>query len=82
MHWNMLRYASAELKNDKDIVLVAVAQDGDALQYASEELKKDKEVVKAAKKVVMAAVAQNGRALRWVEKWFNSIKSNVTKQSK
>jgi hypothetical protein len=39
--------------NDKEVVLVAVAQNGGALQYASAELNNDKEVV-------LAAVAQNG----------------------
>ena len=30
---------------DKEIVTLAVTQNGNALQYASEELRKDKEVV-------------------------------------
>jgi hypothetical protein len=37
------------LKNDKEIVLIAVKQNGRALQYASEELKGDKEVVRIKK---------------------------------
>jgi hypothetical protein len=49
--------ASAELKNAKELVLAAVAQNGYALLYTSVELKNDKEVV-------LAAVAQHGRALR------------------
>merc|ERR1719421_2677587 len=44
------------LKNDKEVVLAAVAQDGLALEYADESLKKDKDVV-------LAAVAQCGSAL-------------------
>ena len=51
-----LMNASVELKNDKEVVLAAVAQAGLALRYASAELKNDKEVV-------LAAVAQDGRAL-------------------
>jgi len=39
---------SEELKKDKEVVLAAVRQDGDALKYASKELQKDKEVVLAA----------------------------------
>ncbi len=31
-----LKYASEELKDDKEVVLAAVAQTGDALQYASQ----------------------------------------------
>jgi hypothetical protein len=53
-----LQYASAELKNDKEVVLVAVAQNGRALVHASVELKNDKEVV-------LAAVARNGLALQF-----------------
>ena len=37
-----------ELKNDKDVVLTAVKQNGGALEYASDELKADKDVVVAA----------------------------------
>ena len=37
-------YASDELKNDREIVMVAVQQDGGALEYASDELKNDKEI--------------------------------------
>ena len=40
-----LEYASNELKNNKEIVLEAVKQNGYSLQYASNELKNDKEIV-------------------------------------
>lgn len=40
-----LYYASDELRNDKEVVLVAVGNDGWALRYASKELRNDKEVV-------------------------------------
>lgn len=46
-------------RNDKDVVLVAVMQKGDAFNYASSELKTDREVVKAA-------VRQNGRVLKYI----------------
>ncbi len=36
------------MKNDKEIVLAAVRQDGSTLYYASDELRQDKEVVLAA----------------------------------
>ena len=52
-----LRRASAALKNDKKVVLVAVAQDGGALRHTSAALRNDKEVV-------LAAVAQGGHALQ------------------
>ena len=51
-----LGWASDELRNDREVVLAAVAQNGCALQYASEELRSDKEVV-------LTAVAQNGNVL-------------------
>ena len=41
----------------REVVLAAVAQNGEALLYASDELKADREVV-------LAAVAQHGHALR------------------
>jgi hypothetical protein len=52
-----LRYASAELRADREVVLAAMAQHGYALEYASAELRADREVV-------LAAVAQHGYALR------------------
>ena len=39
-----LRHASEYLRNDKGVVLAAVANDGYALEYASEELKSDPDV--------------------------------------
>ena len=51
-----LKYASDELKADKEVVIAAVTRWGSSLEYASEDLRADKEVV-------MAAVAQDGRAL-------------------
>merc|ERR1719174_1699902 len=36
-----LAYASAKLRGDRDIVLAAVKQDGDALEYASEAQRED-----------------------------------------
>ena len=38
--WRNLEQASDEHKNDKEIVMAAVTQDGRALEYASDELKK------------------------------------------
>ena len=51
--------APVELKADKEVVLAAVAQSGEALYHASEALKADREVV-------LAAIAQNPYALRRV----------------
>ena len=56
-HGGALQYA-AELQGDREIVLAAVAQAGNALQFAAAELKGDREIV-------LAAVAQNGHALEY-----------------
>ena len=57
-------YAAAELRGDREIVLAAVAQDGNALWYAEAELKGDREIV-------LAAVAQHGNALRYAAAELN-----------
>ena len=48
-----LQYTSNEMQKDKEVVLVAVAQHGQALRYASDDLQKDKEVV-------LTAIRQDG----------------------
>ena len=48
-----LRYASQQLRGDREVVLAAVKQDGDALCHASAELAGDREME-------LAAVKQNG----------------------
>ena len=63
--------AGTELKNDCEIVLAAVTQNGIALLHASEELKNDREVV-------LAAVTQNGfgqvprTAVECAKRWLTS----------
>jgi hypothetical protein len=52
----MLKYASSQLKKDRDVVFTAVCNNGEALQYASKEFRKDKEIV-------LAAVRSHSRAL-------------------
>ena len=44
----VLEYTSKELKNDKEIVLAAVKQQGNALEFASKELQQDEEVALAS----------------------------------
>jgi len=67
---NAPNYINPNLKNDKEIVMAAVAHDGHALRHASEELKNDKEIV-------MAAVAQDGHALRHASKELKNDKEIV-----
>ena len=54
----ILQYASAELRNDREIVGAAVIQNGRALEHASAELRNDREIVSEA-------VRQNGLALQY-----------------
>jgi hypothetical protein len=44
-HGHALEYASAELKNDKKIVMLSMIYDPDALYFASEKLKNDPELI-------------------------------------
>ena len=73
-------YASKELKNDREIVIAAVANNGKSLEYASNALQKDPEVIqnairggrldlatyeqKANLAVVKSAVSKDGCALK------------------
>ena len=61
----LLNYPPPQLKRDREVVLAAVSNAGEALQYASDELKKDREVV-------LAAVSNVGRALQYASKELNS----------
>ena len=54
----LLKYASQELKADREIVLAAIKNHGCSLEYASEELKTDREVV-------LAAIKNNGESLKY-----------------
>lgn len=51
----VLRFATEEIKNNKEIVLKAVKKRGMSLEYASLSLRENKEIV-------TAAVRQNGNA--------------------
>ena len=46
-NWRALRFASAELKGDREVVMTAVRQRGAfALRFASEELKGDRQILR------------------------------------
>jgi rRNA maturation protein Rpf1 len=70
-----LFYASKELKIDKEVVLEAVKQSGDALFYASKEHQNDKEVI-------LKAVKQHGEALYYTLKELQNDKEIVLKAVK
>jgi hypothetical protein len=53
----MLRFASAEVQSDYEVVLRAVQQDGDLLQLVDEKLRSDRGLV-------LEAVRQNGAAIQ------------------
>ena len=50
-----LRFASEELKRDREVVIEAVRQNGEAIRFASKQLQRDREVA-------MEAVRQDGSA--------------------
>ena len=62
--WRALRYASAELKGDREIVMEAVKQSGNALRHASAELQGDREIVMVAVERLPAALMYAAPALR------------------
>ena len=62
--------ALEKAKEEREVVLAAVAQHGFALQDANVSLKKDK-------KVVLAAVAQDGRALAYADESLKKDKEVV-----
>eukprot|EP00971_Amphidinium_carterae_P278900 5536550-Amphidinium_carterae.1 len=55
-----LRYASAELRADRELVLFAVSRNGRVIKYQSEQLRGDREIA-------LAAVKQYWGALHWLD---------------
>ena len=66
-HFNKAR---AWLRADKEVVLMAVAQQGSALRHAAGWLRADR-------KVVLAAVAQDGTALKHAADWLRADREVV-----
>ena len=66
----MIFCASRELQADNDVVLAAIAQNGDALFFASENLQANKEVV-------LAAIAQSSGALAYASDGLKADKDFV-----
>ncbi len=60
-----------DLKANRELVLIAVRQNGMALEYAHESLKTDREIV-------ITAIEQNGRALKFADESLNT-EPNITK---
>ena len=45
---DILRYASVDLRGDREVVLAAVSSDGLAIQYAVEHLRRDPKIISIA----------------------------------
>ena len=75
----MLYYASAALKDDREIMLEAVKQSGNALQYASAALKDDREFMLEAVKQYGFVLCYASAGLRngGLREYVNHLKSNV-----
>ncbi|KAG2375396.1 hypothetical protein C9374_010019 [Naegleria lovaniensis] len=67
---NILYFLSQQLKSDKEVVVLAVKQNGASLGCASQELRKDKQVV-------LQAVQQNGLALQFASLMLKDDKEVV-----
>jgi hypothetical protein len=64
----LIKYASEELKNDKEVVLEALTRDGCSLFYVSKELQNNREVV-------LEAVKQDGRSLFFASKELQELRN-------
>jgi hypothetical protein len=57
---------NARLRNDKELILEAVNQDGTSLMFASDKLRNDEEVV-------LVAVSQNKASLQYASERLRNI---------
>ena len=73
--FNLLKYASETLKNDKEVALAAVKKDGYAIIYLPEELKKDKEIV-------LEAIKSNGKTFKYASEELRNDRKFVLKAVK
>ena len=69
-HGTNTRYASEELRKDREVVMAAVQKNDVALEYASKDLRNDKDIV-------MVAVRQNGNSLRYASNEMKNDKNVV-----
>jgi hypothetical protein len=64
------KFASDELKSNKEVVLKVLSYNGDSLQHVQDDLKKDKEVV-------LEAAKENGYSLQYAEENFRQDREIV-----
>tara|TARA_B100001250_G_scaffold301584_1_gene263287 strand:+ start:2100 stop:4151 length:2052 start_codon:yes stop_codon:yes gene_type:complete len=69
---SILKYFSEEIRNNKGIVLIAVANNGNELEYASDKLKKDREVVLTATNTGKSMGSFSNESIKYVDKSFLS----------
>jgi len=69
---SILKYFSEEIRNNKGIVLIAVAKNGNELKYASGKLKKDREVVLTATNTGKSMGFFSNESIKYVDKSFLS----------
>ena len=91
LYGNNLKYASDNLKNDKEVVMEAVKQNGDAIDFASPILKENEEILIEAIKNgyfnipldtdkrhhVKLILERNGHCLGWFGKRYSDDKEMV-----
>ena len=71
-----LKYASDELRSDREVVMSAVSCDAWALEFASDELRNDR-------KVVLVALKNDKKVIEWAsnelqnDKWIRGYVSDV-----
>jgi hypothetical protein len=59
--WSVLRYLGNEIRGNRDMVLLAIYQNGMAIQYANYELLKDKEFIEEE------IIQQNPDVVEWLK---------------
>ena len=69
---SILKYFSEEIRNNKGIVLIAVANNGNELKCASDKLKKDREVVLTATNTSKSMGFFSNESIKYVDKSFLS----------
>lgn len=75
-----LRFASEELRNNKNIVLAAVQQNGLALQFTSKEFQNNKEIVLAALQSTPDAFEYASPRLKQDQEVQKAAESDITQE--
>lgn len=76
-HPSLLKFASSNIKEDKELVLKALSQDGDSLEYVSENFKNDPSIVLTALKDYTAIQYASEELLNNRQFLIEAVKKNV-----